>query len=665
MQRNPSFYNDFKQKKLQSNSSIEIEFLESANLNKAPLLSQKIPKFDSNNKQKFRKYKATFQTTDFLEQGLYRDKGKTIYPRAKGIKGTPQKFKAYQNSIRQISREQSAKRKSFKKRKSRQKVQEMPFWRTNQKETMTSHKKTSIKKNALSFKKLKKTRSKHSGYEGLQKQLKEKFKQLKSEKWGKEFEDSDYKKEFSKIQKQGSEESYENQDNLEDQYFAKSIQMYSNKNTSKPKLKNIKLSQVKKKPSDTKSKRKKLRQKTPSLINKKNNDNPNCFKPLLNKKSLIIASKMRDKSFDRLTKQNQLNISRNNAFIKHQFMQTRSMSNHHRRKHSKSNSKKDLCKSPIHLNPRKTNLQSRTYQQKRRDFEALKNRMLYDYQEAVSKKVSQNIQVLETKTKSRRSKSTKRSSSAQRVNWKYSPLSRNLWNAMPSRSLSRNKHYSARDDHSPMILRRSFQIDRQRNKSYKRRSDKLFYLHQRKLHLREKKRLVKDAEAQQRELSECSFMPKVNSKYNARVMSDLPVEERLRKWRQRRDQKQEEIRHVRKVTAFLQAEQKICDCFDPLSTTSRRKMLQLEGIGHKSRASCRNKSQSSLKSEVSLEHRSDCSARLSRKESPLEDNFVVDNKKTSESIAKFLYQKEFARKKRDREKKLKEKFVELRSYLIQ
>ena len=175
-------------------------------------------------------------------------------------------------------------------------------------------------------------------------------------------------------------------------------------------------------------------------------------------------------------------------------------------------------------------------------------------------------------------------------------------------------------------------------------------------------------EEQQEELSECSFTPRINDTRGVMDRS-IPIEERLNKWRLRKESKHKQIRKVQDVTAFLQAEKKICDCFDPLCPKARGKMLQLEGIGNQILSSERSitedqNSQSNMfRSEISLEHKSNCSAKFVNEANIQDDDFIIENKKTSESIAKHLYKKEFARKKKERERKLKEKFVELRSYI--
>lgn len=720
---NRSFYEDFKNQKLESKCSMEIEFLESEDLGPSRRRSTRLGRMTEEETSLQRE--TPFALEVLLKRGSQRNEPKPQkkatrkkkrkkepskpnrqFPRRANAMSNFQKFDPHHESIRKIKHNRSKRRRQIKgiEPGRDESPRQSQFWRHGA--APREARESESAQDGEFVKHLKKERNEKE----VRQLLRVKFSQLRREPWRNRLRELEFEQKLkeSKLPGQsGGDSGCSKGDSASeggsagsDRYMM-SLGKYFNKNQADAsgRLINIDDKRGKSKDSKIKLRRRRVPQKhskgtgrtgrnrsqsrhsrNPSIFSKNSRSrsrptrSPNrSFRE--KRRSIKRAvrgplkttggSGARDKSpgFDRdspaLPQKYSffgLKDSDNDQFS----TKTPKMMNKHRHGPKRGQAQRPSPRANRLSKKQLSSLQISKYQAKRRQFEALKSRMLQDHQRAVSRKTTDNLRKLRSRSRSvRRSTSKSRSGRSHRSksknSWKYSPLSQNLWNAMPSRSPSANNHYSSRGNHSPMILRKSFQIDRDRNRSASSRSERLFFLHQRKLKMREKKRLQLEAEALNRELQECSFQPRINSSFRTHVDSEVAVEDRLQSWKRRRERKYEQIRHVKDVSVLLQAERKICDCFDPLNTRDRRKILELEGIGQDAH--------SQLKSEISLEHRSDCSARLSRKGSVREDNFIIENKKTSESIAKFLYQKEFARKEREKKRKLNEQFVKLRSYL--
>ena len=184
------------------------------------------------------------------------------------------------------------------------------------------------------------------------------------------------------------------------------------------------------------------------------------------------------------------------------------------------------------------------------------------------------------------------------------------------------------------------------------------------------------------ELAKCSFSPNINfkrspgkPKSHSRSKSpkisknvqpqrnpNLPVEERLLQMGRKTESKIQRIRKLQDITMDLQAQQRLCSCFDLMSPNDRRKVMRLKGIGDQVDDIQDSQGFTGFQSEVELEHRPGCSSRKPFTGVVREDGFIEHDEKTSQSIAKHLRVQERARRLKTEQKQRYDRFVRLRPY---
>ena len=159
-----------------------------------------------------------------------------------------------------------------------------------------------------------------------------------------------------------------------------------------------------------------------------------------------------------------------------------------------------------------------------------------------------------------------------------------------------------------------------------------------------------------------SKSPKVSKNIQAQRERNLPVEERLLQMGRKTESKIERIRRLQDITMDLQAQQRLCSCFDLMSPNDRKKVMRLKGIGDQVYDIEDTQGFMGFQSEVELEHRPDCSSRKPFTGVVMEDGFIEHDEKTSKSIAKHLRVQERARRLKTENKKRYDRFVRLRPY---
>ena len=458
-----SFYEEMKEKQKTLNCSLEIQFRDADN---HPFENSIVE--ESKKDQSSFIFKENFFAPPELKQekkSFQKFENKTKTKKKSFIENHKKSFKILKDEQinrrndllknRQKLKDQMSHREQRNIKKS---VNESEFWKKNEKTNEKNPNRLKLKK----MKSTKQKRNKNSGYENMQAKLKNKLKNFKKEDSQKEDENMEYIK-YRQKQQVMEEISYskkfESRTNINDltgdDYFAASFRHYRNKNhdteaidnsfsiremqTSSKKCvtdrshrkskqitpdKNIfhrksipkqlrSGSKIKNKTKRSKSalKRKSVnkKQKMEKRVSKRSNNTPKKlnFKPLLNKKSLMIASKLDEKSFDRLTRKNKQNVFKNNSYLNNKFNETRSMSLNKIK--SRMDSKDGHFQSFLRINDfnkgrrsfsilRKMkndeSLSEIKLAKKRKQFEMIKKRIMNNHKKAVRKNTQRNIQLL-------------------------------------------------------------------------------------------------------------------------------------------------------------------------------------------------------------------------------------------------------------------------------